>query len=1229
MRSMLARRVLSFLATVAVCCELCLPFAVAQSAPGVSLGIKPITFQIPSQGQTKSRELRQGPVTPGELALKAAQQNVSKSHPFVSRSLSSGNSIFLAALDYNSAGEDTRSVAAADLNNDGSVDLVTADECNSSNCTGGSVSVLLGNGDGTFQSAVSYSSGGEDAHAVVIGDVNGDGRPDVVVVNNCNSNSNCSNGSVSVLLGNGDGTFQSAVSYGSGGLDATSVAIADVNGDAKADVVVANNCVDNNCLNGSVSVLLGNGDGTFQPAVSYNSGGQEATYVAVGDLNGDGKLDLAVTNQCASNSNCSNGAVSVLLGKGDGTFNSAVNYSVTGQYSNSIAIGDVNGDGHPDLTVSSECNSNQCSTGSLSVLLGNGDGTFQAGVDYASGGEYAMAIALTDINGDGKLDLLVANEIDSNGNFRDGSVASVLLGNGDGTFQPAFSYGSGAVEGISIAFADVNGDGKPDLILANACANSSNCTTGAVSVLLGNGDGTLRGGVDYTSNAWASYSVAIADVNGDGKLDLLLANECASNASCSNGAASVLLGNGDGTFQPGITYNSGGQDAFAIATADVNGDGKLDLLIVNECANNCSNGSVSVLLGNGDGTFQPAVPYGSGGLYSYTLAVGDVNGDGKPDLIISNQCNDNNCSNGSVSVLLGNGDGTFQAAVPYSSGAIDAFSVATADVNGDGKLDLVVANQCLSNNSCTNGVIGVLLGNGDGTFQPAVTYGSGGLHSYAVAIGDVSGDGHPDLVVSNQCGNSNSCTTGSIGVLLGNGDGTFQTATTTTTPVIGSLQTLVLADFNGDHKLDVATGAGNTLLLGNGDGTFQSPIALGASGAGMAVGDLNGDGRPDLAVGGVVVLLNISGGFVFPTTTTVASTVNPSAFGESVSFTATVAAQNSGTPTGTVTFSDGSTTVGQATVNAGTATYSSASLATGSHSITATYSGDSNFTGSASTGLSQVVQKVNTTTALNAPNSANVNQSVALTATVTPGTSGVPTGTVSFLDGTTQIGSASPNGSGVATFSTSTLAMGTHNITAVYGGDSNFNGSTSAAASVVVTNSGFSLSSSVLSPASVAPGGSGQSTITITPAGGLNPSTVNLSCSVSPVVSPAVTCLSGTISVTGGTGTATLTVSTTGPHAALAPPAERGSSKLIALALLIPGLFFCGTGLNSPKRRKLLAIGFVFLMLTGCVFETACTGVSSPSKATAGTPAGTYTVTVTGSATGMPHQTASVALTVQ
>ena len=1122
-----------------LCCAVCLcaAFAVGQSVTSTP---RVPRFAAPSSQvrRSQSAAMRHGSVTPADLALKNMQPKLSKSHSFGAGSSLLSNSIFLGALDFNSAGAGTHSVAAGDLNGDGKIDLVLADECaNNSNCNNGSVSVLLGNGDGSFQTAVSYASGGENALSVAIADVNNDGKMDVIVTNNCDTN-NCANGIIGVLLGNGDGTLQAPVSYSSGGQQSQYTAIADVNGDGKPDLLVASECVSNNCSNGLASVLLGNGDGTFQTAVSYNAGGINAAFVAVQDVNGDGKPDMIVANNCADN-NCSNGSASVLLGNGDGTFQTAVSYNSGGLDAFSVAIADVNGDGKPDAIVTNICLSNSdCSHGLVSVLLGNGDGTFQTAVSYSSGGEYPESVAAVDINGDGKADLVVANETARDGNWADGGVASVLLGNGDGTFQPAVSYASGDFNGTSVVVADVDGDGRADVVMASGCVDNYSCVTGGVSVFLSNGDGTLRGAVEYDSDAWTSYSVATADVDGDGKLDLLVTSQCNSQGSCSNGSVSVLLGNGNGTFQPAVAYNSGGLYAFSIVSADVNGDGKLDLLVGNSCAdNNCTTGSVSVLLGNGDGTFQTAVSYGTAGINSYSLAIGDVNGDGKQDLMVANQCDSNSCSNAVVSVLLGNGDGTFQTAVPYNPGGLNAFSVAVADVNGDGKADLLVASQCADNN-CTNGTIGVLLGNGDGTFQTAVDYSSGGLYAFSVAVADLNGDGKLDLIATNQCGNSNNCTNGSVAVLLGNGDGTFQTASTFVTPVLGNIQSIVLADFNGDHKLDLASGVGNMLLLGNGDGTFQSPIALGASGSGIAAGDFNGDGRPDLAVGGVSVLLNISGGFVFPTSTAVTSSLNPSNQGQSVTFTATVTPQTTGIPTGTVTFSDGSTTLGQATLTNGTASYSTAALSSGSHSITASYSGDSSFTASVSTALNQVVN--------------------------------------------------------------------------------------------AVTAAGFSISSSALSPSSVVAGGSAQSTITITPVGGLNPSTVSVTCSVVPVVSPAATCSLGAVSVSGGNGSATLTVGTTGPQAALAPQsAGTSSGKLLALALLIPGLALCGAGVGGSNRRKLLAIAIVFLALTGCMLQTACSGVSSSSGThNAGTPAGTYTVTVTGSAGGTQH-TAAVSLTVQ
>lgn len=1230
---MLSNRVAPFLMVFSAVtfCKCFPPVALAQSVPRVSYGSPASTATFLSLAKAQTRQFQRGPVTPAEKVLKTSPRRSQRLHPFAIQPRSFLSPIFLSALDYASAGQSTHSVAAADLNGDGKTDVVLADSCNDSNCSNGSVSVLLGNGDGSFQPAVSYNAGGQSTLAVALGDINGDGKVDVVVASTCDSSGDCSHGTVAVLLGNGDGTFQTAVSYASDGEYPQYATVADVNGDGKPDLLVANACVNaSDCTNGSVSVLLGNGDGTFQSALSSSSAGEAAESVVVADVNSDGKPDLLVANGCASASDCTNGSVSVLLGNGDGKFQTAVSYGSGGQSAVSVAVADINGDGRVDAVVANMCGSNSdCTHGVVSTLLGNGDGTFQPALSYNSGGTSAVSVAVADINGDQKADVLVANGYDRQGDWMDGSVASVLLGNGDGTLQPAISYASGGFGAFSVVVTNIDGDGNPDVVLANECIDPNTCTTGAVSVLLGNGDGTLRGGVNYNSGAWFSYSVASADVDGDGKLDLLLASACNDNNSCSYGTATVLLGNGDGTFQPGVSYNVGAQDGFSVVAADVNGDGKPDLLVGSECGlTDCSNGSASVLLGNGDGTFQTPVIYRSGGFYSFSLAVADVNGDGKPDLLIGNMCADGTCSNGSVGVLLGNGDGTFQTSVTYRSGGLYTFSLAIADVNGDGKPDLLVANECADNN-CSNGVIGVLLGNGDGTFRNPVAYSSAGLYTLAIAIGDVNGDGKPDVVLANQCGSSNDCSTGSIGILLGNGDGTFQSATTTVAPVLANVQSLVLADFNGDHKLDVASGAGNVVLLGNGDGTFQTPIALGANGPGIAVGDFNGDGRPDLAVGGVSVLLNVSKGFVFPTTTTLVSSANPSILGESVSFTATVTAQVTGTPTGTITFSDGNIPLGQSTLAAGTASLAISSLTLGSHSVVASYSGDSTFTGSASTVESQTVQKADTSTSLNAaPSTANLNQNITLTATVTSGNSSVPAGTATFLDGTSSIGSSSLNG-GVAALSTSALAAGMHNITAQYSGDSNFNSSVSSVTSVVVTTSSFSVSASALSPATVLPGGTAQSTITITSAVGFNPSNIKLSCNISPAVGPSLVCSLGPISVAGQLSSSTLTVSTIRRRIALtSQPTKQGFNKLTILALLLPALFLCGTGIGKFGRRKFIAIGFACLILTSCMLQTACGGYRTSDAVSSQTPAGTYTVTVTANGGGM-QQTTQVTLVVQ
>jgi uncharacterized protein (TIGR03437 family) len=249
-----------------------------------------------------------------------------------------------------------------------------------------------------------------------------------------------------VLLGNGDGTFRTAVNYNVGNSPA-SIAVGDFNGDGKADVAVVNYNSNN------LTVLLGNGNGTFQAAVNYPVGNNPLS-VAVGDFNADGKVDLAVANQSGNN-------VSVLLGNGDGTFQAAVNYGA-GSSPRSLTVGDFNGDGKSDIVAANYGSNN------VSVLLGNGDGTFQLSASY-NAGTFPASVALGDFNGDGKADLAVANTGSNN--------VSILLGNGDGTFQTAISYNAGTGPS-SLALGDFNSDGASDLAVANQNGNN-------VSVLLG------------------------------------------------------------------------------------------------------------------------------------------------------------------------------------------------------------------------------------------------------------------------------------------------------------------------------------------------------------------------------------------------------------------------------------------------------------------------------------------------------------------------------------------------------------------------------------------------------------------------------------------------------------------------------------------------------------------------------------------------------------------------
>ncbi|MDE1160709.1 MAG: FG-GAP-like repeat-containing protein [Acidobacteriaceae bacterium] len=1023
----------------------------------------------------------------------------------------------------------------ADFDKDGKTDIAVFQQ-------DGTLNILMNDGKGGLSTPVSYlnpnyqSGSINTAYAV---DVNNDGYPDIVAYD-------YNNNTTITWINLKNGTFNAAVTTA---LDTAHgypnmVYMADVNGDGKADLIFATIALaGRTSATVSLETQLGAGDGTFGTpdaakveSFSFAASGIMPTQdgIAVADINGDGKMDIAISIDERLSQSVGTYTVATALGNGDGTFTglgttlpiaiSAVSVGNSGAvaYDSSIlSFADVNGDGKLDVVADVN--------GTLQSALGNGNGTFGTAVSTdISAIISADDTVLLDVNGDGKLDAIV-----------DGGTLGVYLGNGDGTFAPIASGSQYVTDPSSgsqaMAIADFDNDGVPDIALLGGDYKQ-------VSLFSNTGKGGFRGApivtaendpnglysTLLTSGAYTSsgYSSPLLTYYGDTSTDLV-----------------TMVGDGKGNFTsvkalPAFPANV---EYFQPIHADFNGDGLEDIVYSD------TTGGVWVALSKGDGTFATPVSAGlpTSACPVYYGAAGDVNGDGKIDLVIPYggdiACGNSGGGASGYFVALGNGDGTFSAPTFTATGT-ELYKIVLGDINNDGKLDIVIDDVPFIYGSGFE--VSTALGNGDGTFgTPSII-----VQNYLVAdvaVSDINNDGNPDLVMSAEEVTGTSVSTGGILTVTGNGDNTFNSSN-----MIGMgnfFYGIQVADMNNDGNQDIVATLYSTVaqpvnyygmvtLLGYGNGQFTAPYnsleSLGSENP--IVGNFVNDAALD------VITANGYGPALF---------------------------------------------IGQ-----------------GSSALTLTTSASSIPFGTAET----------------------------LTAALTSSMTGRPaaTGAVSFYDGTTLLGTGTLSSTGTATLTVTTLATGTHAVKAVYAGDTNFNPATSTTSSVNVTavTAAFTLTGT---PATVSVKGGAQGVVTLNLAANASFSgAVTLTCAGMPT-NGTCSINPGSVTLTaGGSSTATLVIGTTGTHAALqqrSTPWEAPAAGLSLASLL--AVFF-----GRRKRVRMIAalgLGLVLsmgVMLTGCSDNGSNSSTSSAPTVTAGT----YTVTVTATATGSTAtaQTTTVSVTV-
>ena len=726
------------------------------------------------------------------------------------------------------AASEPSSIKTGDINGDGLQDLIAA------TYTSSNVSVFLntttpGALTPTFSARTDFTTG-NGPYYVSIADLNGDGKPDLVTANYLGAN-------LSVFFNTtptnaSTPTFSARTDF-SLGFNPYSVTIGDLNGDGKPDLVATN------VFGSNVSVLFnttttGNAAPTFSAKTDFTTA-TNPDDVSIADLNGDGKPDLAVATQGSTN-------VSVLFnttptGNATPTFSAKTDFTV-GNISFSVSIGDINGDGKPDMAIANT-GSNTGSVLLNTTTTGAATPTFSAKTDFTTGNS-PNSLVVRDINGDGKPDMAVSNQGDA-------SVSIFLNTTTPGASTPAFTTKQDFTTGSQpwkISIADFNGDGKPDLASANYDGNNVSVLLNTMT--LGVTPASYSAKTDFTTgtNPW---SVSLGDFNGDGKPDMAAANSGANSVSVLLNTTST--GNSTPTFSARTDFTTG-TSPYSVGIGDLNGDGKPDMATANNFSDNVSVFLNTTTPGASTPTFTARTDFTSISTSPSSVSIGDLNGDGKPDMAVTNQT-------GSVSVLLnttapGASTPTFTARTDFTAGNFPN-SVSLVDFNGDGKRDMAVVNGGSSVdvsvflNTTTPGAL-------TPTFAPKIEFTGGGFVSNSISVGDLNGDGKPDMAAVIEFSNS-------VSVFLntttpGASTPSFSANTDFTTG--DGPRSVSIRDLNGDGKLDLATANNsgnsvsvllNTTTPGASTPTFapKTDFTTGAQSYSIAIGDINGDGKPDLA----------------------------------------------------------------------------------------------------------------------------------------------------------------------------------------------------------------------------------------------------------------------------------------------------------------------------------------------------------------------------------------------